>query len=44
MVQAFREAAMLHGFIFFDEADDLSKKVLICPGCFLSKLKKHDVL
>ena len=33
MVQAFREAAMLHGFIFFDEADDLFKE-----GSYLSRM------
>jgi len=33
MVQAFREAALLNGFVFFDEADDLFKE-----GSYLSRM------
>jgi SpoVK/Ycf46/Vps4 family AAA+-type ATPase len=33
MIQAFREAAMLNGFVFFDEADDLFKE-----GSYLSRM------
>lgn len=33
MVQAFREAAMINGFVFFDEADDLFKE-----GSYLSRM------
>ena len=33
MVQAFREAAVLHAFIFFDEADDIFKE-----GSYLARL------
>jgi len=40
MVQAFREAAMLHGFVFFDEADDIFKEGSYLARSLLIQIEK----
>ena len=40
MVQAFREAALLNGFIFFDEADDLFKEGSYLARSLLIQIEK----
>jgi SpoVK/Ycf46/Vps4 family AAA+-type ATPase len=40
MIQAFREAALLHGFVFFDEADDIFKEGSYLTRSLLIQLEK----
>lgn len=40
MVQAFREASLLHGFVFFDEADDIFKEGSYLARSLLIQIEK----